>query len=117
MLMFTQEMKKDNISLEDECEGLTFIQVACRDQGITEGMKEQVPVEQHVGLAQSLANVQEKCQRQADGIAQKRQVQTQISTAAQTGTGRHSGSSSVLALVVIDLFLPPRCCCRTPRRL
>lgn len=72
--MFIQDIKKQNKALEDIYEGLEFIQDACRDQGVTEGMKKRVPVEQHFGLAQSLANVEEKCQKQADIITQKKQV-------------------------------------------
>eukprot|EP00066_Takifugu_rubripes_P001204 XP_003962244.1 PREDICTED: signal transducer and activator of transcription 1-alpha/beta-like [Takifugu rubripes] len=70
----TLEIKKQNKSLEDIYEGLEFIQDACRDQGVTEGMKKRVPVGQHLGLAQSLANVEEKCQKQANIITQKKQM-------------------------------------------
>lgn len=86
--MFIQDIKKQNKSLEDVYEGLEFIQDACRDHGVTEGMKERVPVEQHFGLAQSLANVEEKCQKQANIITQKKQVPQAYAT-APTGTGRY----------------------------
>lgn len=91
--MFIQEIKKQNKSLEDIYEGLEFIQDACRDQGVTEGMKKWVPVEQHFGLAQSLANVEEKCQKQANTITQKKQV-AQAYTTAPTGKGRYLGAGN-----------------------
>lgn len=78
--MFIQDIKKQNKSLEDIYEGLEFMQDACRDQGITGGMKS-VPVEQDFGLAQSLANMEEKCQKQADMITQKKQVPQAYTTA------------------------------------
>lgn len=89
--MFIQDIKKQNKSLEDIYEGLEFIQDTCRDQGVTEGMKKRVPVEQHFGLAQSLANVEEKCQKQANIITQKKQV-PQAYTTAPTGKGCYLGA-------------------------
>lgn len=73
MSMFMQEIKKESKSLESSYERLEYMQEACGDQSIAEGMK-QVPVQQHVGLARCLANVKEKCRAQADNIAQKKQV-------------------------------------------
>uniref|UniRef100_H3DKH4 Signal transducer and activator of transcription n=1 Tax=Tetraodon nigroviridis TaxID=99883 RepID=H3DKH4_TETNG len=67
------EIKKESKSLESSYERLEYMQEACGDQSIAEGMK-QVPVQQHVGLARCLANVKEKCRAQADNIAQKKQV-------------------------------------------
>lgn len=69
-----QEIKKKNKSLQDAYEGLEYIQDTYRDQSVTESMKNSVPVEQHFGLAQSLANVEEKCQKQADIITKNKQV-------------------------------------------
>lgn len=89
--MFIQEIKKQNKSLEDIYEGLEFIQDACRDQGVTEGMKRRVPVEQHFGLALSLANVEEKCQKRANIITQKKQVPLAHAT-APTGKGGYLGA-------------------------
>lgn len=69
--MFMQEIKKGNKSLEGSYEELEFIQEACRDQGIAEGMKKRV-------------NVEEICQRRADVITQTKQV-PQTCTTAWTG--------------------------------
>lgn len=74
MSMFTQELKKETKSLEGSYEGLEFIQEACRDQGLSEGMKKQVPVEQHLDLSRCLANVEEICRSQAAIITQTTQV-------------------------------------------
>lgn len=76
--MLMQELKKKNKSLQNAYEGLEYIQDTYRDQGVRECMKRSVPVEQHFGLAQSLANVEEKCQKQADIITQNKQVNKHI---------------------------------------
>lgn len=72
--MLMQEIKKKNKCLQDAYEGLEYIQDTYRDQCVTEGMKKSLPMEQHFGLAQSLANVEEKCQKWADIIIQNKQV-------------------------------------------
>lgn len=74
MLMFMQEIKTENESLESSYEGLEFIQETCRDHDIAEGKKTWVSVEQHGNLAHCLASVKEICQRQADIITQTKQV-------------------------------------------
>lgn len=82
MLLFMQEIKKGIKSLEGSYELLEFLQEACRDQGIAEGMKKRRPGEQNGNLARCLANVEEICQRQAEIITQTRQV-------LQTGKGHY----------------------------
>lgn len=99
--MFMQEIKKKTKSLENKYEGLEYMQEAFRDQGIKEGMKKWVPVDQHVGLAQSLAEVEVKCQRQAEGTTQTKQVPPTPTTAQRHAT--ISPSSSVR--VVLNLFV------------
>lgn len=95
--MFVQGIKKETKSIEDLCEGLEFIQEAYRDESIAEGMRERLPVEQRVGLAQRLANVEQSCRIQADTITQKNQVRP------------HKAEKDVVAplVQVSRLALPP----------
>lgn len=52
--MLAQVIKKENKSLESLYEGLEFIQEACKDQSVAEGMKKQLSLERHVGLADNV---------------------------------------------------------------